>query len=64
MTFLTEEDGTQLSASLHLVAQTEALHKYLTRYVNRLLEDESIDVPVHVSSYEQVAQIPHFAYKV
>lgn len=56
MTFLTEEDGTQLSANLHLIAQTDALHKYLTRHVERILQDESISVPIRVSTYDQIAR--------
>ncbi len=56
MTFLTEEDGTHLNAVLHLVAHTEALYVYLTRHTERILEDESISVPIRVLSYDQIAQ--------
>ncbi len=56
MTFLTEGEGTDLPASLYLIVQSEILYKYLIRHIQKLLEDESIDVPTCLATYEQVAQ--------
>ena len=56
ITFLTEGEGIDLPASLSLIVQTEALYKYLIRHIHKLLEDESIDVPIYLATYDQVAQ--------
>jgi hypothetical protein len=56
ISFLTEGDGSDLPASLYLIVQSEAHYKYLTRHIQKILEDESIDVQIYLSTYDQVVQ--------
>lgn len=56
ITFLTEGDGVDLLASLYLIIQSEALYKYLIRHIQKILDDESIDVHIYLATYDQVAQ--------
>ncbi len=56
MTFLTKGEGSDLPASLSLIIQSEALYKYLLRHIQKILEDESINVPIYLATYDQVAQ--------
>ena len=56
LTFLTEGEGADLHASLSLIIQSEALYKYLTRHIQKLLEDESIHVPIYLATYDQVVE--------
>lgn len=56
MTFLTEGEGSDLPSSLYFIIQPEALYKYITRHIQKLLEDESINIPIYLATYDQVAQ--------
>lgn len=56
ITFLTDGDGSDLPANIYFIVQSEALYTYLTRHIQKLLEDESIHIPVYLATYNQVTQ--------
>jgi hypothetical protein len=56
ITFLTDGEGSDLLASLYFIIQSEALYKYLTRHIQKILQDESIDVQIYLATYDQVVQ--------
>lgn len=54
--FFTEEEGMGIPASLYFIIQPQRHYKYLTRQLNRLLQDESITTPVYLATYRQAAE--------
>ena len=56
ITFLTDGKGSDLLASLYLIVQSETLYKYLARHIQKILEDESINVQIYLATYDQVTQ--------